>query len=59
MRLVLSALGRPVTEVAEARRLLTQAEIDDALAHRAVWRGLLAIATAAGDLQPFITEAGN
>jgi outer membrane protein TolC len=48
-----------IDEVAEAQRLLTQAEIDDALAHLAVWRGLLAIATAAGDLQPFITEAGN
>ena len=39
-----------IDEVAEAQRLLTQAEIDDALARLSVWRGLLGIATAAGDL---------
>jgi outer membrane protein TolC len=48
-----------IDEVAEAQRLLTQAEIDDALARLNVWRGLLAIATAAGDIQPFITEAAR
>ena len=48
-----------VAEIAEAQRLLTQAEIDDALAHLAVWRGLLAVAAAAGDLQPFVAEAGR
>jgi outer membrane protein len=52
-----SGLGN-IDEVAEAQRLLTQAEIDDALARLAVWRGLLAVATAAGDLQPFLAEAG-
>lgn len=48
-----------IDEVAEAQRLLTQAEIDDVLARLSVWRGLLAIATAAGDIQPFITEASQ
>jgi outer membrane protein len=48
-----------VDEVAEAQRLLTQAEIDDVLARLNVWRGLLGIATAAGDIQPFIAEAGQ
>jgi outer membrane protein len=48
-----------IAEVAEAQRLLAQAEIDDALAHLAVWRGLLAVAAAAGDLQPFVAEAGR
>lgn len=48
-----------IDEVAEAERLLTQAEIDDALARLSVWRGLLEIAAAAGDLQPFLTEAGQ
>ena len=48
-----------IAEVAEAQRLLTQAEIDDALAHLAVWRGLLAVAAATGDLQPFVEEAGR
>lgn len=48
-----------IDDVAEAQRLLTQAEIDDALARLAVWRALLGIATAAGDLQPFIAEVGQ
>jgi len=46
-----------IDEVAEAERLLTQAEIDDVLARLSVWRGLLGIATAAGDIQPFVAEA--
>jgi outer membrane protein TolC len=48
-----------VDEIAEAQRLLTQAEIDDALARLAVWRGLLGIAAAAGDIQAFVTEASR
>jgi outer membrane protein TolC len=46
-----------IDELAEAHRLLTQAEIADALARLSVWRGLLGIATAAGDIQPFVAEA--
>jgi outer membrane protein TolC len=53
-----SGLGN-IDEVAEAQRLLTRAEIDDALARLSVWRGLLAVATAAGDLQPFLAEASR
>jgi outer membrane protein TolC len=48
-----------IDEVAEAQRLLTQAEIDDVLARLSVWRGLLGIATAAGDIQPFVAEASR
>jgi outer membrane protein TolC len=48
-----------IDEVAEAQRLLTQAEIDDALARLGVWRGLLAVATAAGDIRPFAAEVGQ
>ena len=48
-----------VDEVAEAQRLLTNAEIDDVLARLSVWRGLLGIATAAGDIQPFVAEVGR
>ena len=48
-----------IDEVAEAQRLLTQSEIDDALARLAVWRGLLGIAAAAGDIQPFVAEASR
>ena len=53
-----SGLGN-IDEVAEAQRLLAQAEIDDALARLGIWRGLLAVATASGDLQPFLTEASR
>ncbi|MDR3702648.1 MAG: TolC family protein [Candidatus Sulfopaludibacter sp.] len=53
-----AALGN-IDEVAEAQRLLTQAEIDDALARLGVWRALLGVATAAGDLQPFLAEASQ
>jgi outer membrane protein TolC len=53
-----SGLGN-IDEVAEAQRLLTQAEIDDALARLGVWRGLLGVASAAGDLQPFLIEVGQ
>ncbi len=48
-----------IDEVAEAQRLLTQAEIDDALARLGVWRGLLGVARAAGDLQPFVAEVSQ
>jgi outer membrane protein len=50
-----SGLGT-IDQVAEAQRLLTQAEIDDALARLGVWRGLLGVAIAAGDIQPFVAE---
>ena len=48
-----------IDEVAEAQRLLTQAEIDDALARLGIWRGLLGVAAAAGDIQPFLAEASQ
>lgn len=48
-----------IAEVAEAHRMETQAEIDNSLAGLNVWRALLAIAAVAGDIQPFVTEAGR
>jgi outer membrane protein TolC len=48
-----------IDQLAEAQRLLTQSEIDDALARLGVWRGLLAVAVAAGDIQPFLAEASR
>jgi outer membrane protein TolC len=48
-----------VVEVAEAQRLLAQAEIDDALAKLGVWRALLGVAAASGDLEPFLQQAGR
>src|SRR2546425_412221 len=53
-----SGLGN-IVDVADAQRLLTQAEIDDALARLAVWRAMLGVAISAGDIQPFLTEAGQ
>lgn len=53
-----SGLGN-IDAVAEAQRLLTQAEIDDALARLGVWRALLGVATAAGDIEPFIGEVSQ
>jgi outer membrane protein TolC len=43
-----------ITEVADAQRLLAQAETDDALARLSVWRALLARAQVRGDLVPFL-----
>ena len=43
-----------VTEVAEALRLLAQAEVDDAVARLSVWRAHLAEAKARGDLTRFL-----
>ena len=45
-----------VTEVAEAQRLLAQAEADNAVARLGVWRALLAAAQARGDLAPFLEQ---
>ncbi|MEO8097778.1 MAG: TolC family protein [Acidobacteriota bacterium] len=46
-----------ISDVAEAQQLLTRAEIDDALAKLSVWRALLGVAFAAGNLQPFLEAA--
>jgi outer membrane protein TolC len=45
-----------ITEVAEAQRLLAQAEADDAVARLGVWRALLAMAQVRGDLKPFLDQ---
>ena len=45
-----------LTELADAQRLLTNAEIDDALARLQIWRARLAVAAAQGDLQPFLDD---
>ncbi|HYW71929.1 MAG TPA: TolC family protein [Pyrinomonadaceae bacterium] len=46
-----------VTEVADAQRLLAQAEIDNAMARLNVWRALLVAARLQGDLKPFLQRA--
>ena len=47
----------PIDDVAQAQRLLVQAQIDDALVRLNVWRARLQIETARGNIQPFLTEA--
>jgi outer membrane protein TolC len=48
-----------VVEVADAQRLLSQAEIDTAVAKLAVWRAMLAGAKLQGDLKPFLQQVTN
>ena len=45
-----------VLEVAEAQRLLAQAEAESAVANLAVWRALLADAVLRGDIQQFLNQ---
>ena len=46
-----------IDDVAQAQRVLVEARIDDSLARLSVWRALLAVDTARGDIQPFLNEA--
>ncbi len=53
-----SGLGT-LTEVAEAQRLLAQAEIDDSLARLGVWRAFAAAARVQGDVRPLLEVFGR
>ena len=44
----------PIDDLAQAQRLVVQAEIDDSLARLNVWRALLQLDAARGDVQPFL-----
>ncbi len=46
-----------IVDVAEAQRLLVQAETDDSLARLAVWRALAEVVAAQGDIRPFFNLA--
>lgn len=48
-----------IVTVAEAQRLLAQAEIDDSLAKLAVWRAWLQTQIVNGDISPFLKEASR
>ena len=50
-----SGLGT-ILEVADAQRLLTQAEGDDSIAKLNIWRGMLQVAAAEGNLDPFLAR---
>lgn len=43
-----------IVEVANAEGLLAQAEMDDAVARLSLWQALFSLASAQGDLQPFL-----
>jgi outer membrane protein TolC len=48
-----------ITEMADAQRLLAQAEFEDSVSKLAVWRALLAAAKLQGDLKPFLQQASK
>jgi outer membrane protein len=48
-----------IVALAEAQRLLAQAEIDDSLAKLAVWRAWLQLQTAHGDISSFLKEGSR
>src|SRR5579875_1448760 len=48
-----------IVDVAEAQRLLIQAEIDDSLARLSIWRALADLASAEGDIRPFLDLANS
>jgi hypothetical protein len=43
--------------VAQAQRLVVQAEMDDSIARLNVWRAFLQLQLVRGDLQPFLQAA--
>jgi outer membrane protein TolC len=47
----------PIDDVAQAQRLLVQAQIEDSLARLSVWRAQLQLDSARGDIQPFLAAA--
>lgn len=49
----------PVDDVAQAQRLLVQAEIDNSIARLNVWRAFLRLQYVRGDLEPFLHEANR
>jgi outer membrane protein TolC len=53
-----SGLGTLI-EVADVQRLVTQAEIDDAMARLNIWRSMLGVAAAGGDLESFLKRASR
>jgi len=46
-----------IDDVAQAQRLVVQAEMDDSIARLSVWRAFLQLQSVRGDLQPFLQAA--
>ncbi len=49
----------PVDDLAQAQRVLVSARIDDALGRLNVWRALLELDAARGNVQPFLDEVSR
>jgi outer membrane protein len=49
----------PIDDVAQAQRLLVQAQIDDSIARLSVWRAFLHLQAIRGNLQPFLQAASQ
>lgn len=48
-----------LVDVAEAQRLLVNAEIDDSLARLGIWRAMERLAAAQGNIQPFLDQVDH
>ena len=46
-----------IDDLAEAQKLLVQAQMDDAIARLNVWRAFMRMQFIRGDLQPFLDQA--
>jgi outer membrane protein len=49
----------PIDDLAEAQRILVQAQIDDSIARLNVWRAFLHLQAVRGDLEPFLQAASQ
>jgi outer membrane protein len=49
----------PIDDLAQAQRLLVQAQVDDSIARLNVWRAFLHLQAVRGDLQPFLQAASQ
>ena len=49
----------PIDDVAQAQRLLVQAQMDDSIARLNVWRAFLRVSYIRGDLLPFLQEVNG
>jgi len=48
-----------IDDVAQAQRLLVQAQMDDSVARLNAWRAFLRLQFVRGNLQPFLDQAGR
>lgn len=46
-----------IDNVAQAQRLMAQAQMDDSIARQNIWRAFLQLQSVRGDLQPFSSDS--